>query len=58
MKKARLVRSYPGTVNGLSRTFRVASDVINLRGLMKQAIDPRTDTQGLYEIRQLLQTER
>ena len=43
---------------GLSRTFRVASDVINLRGLMKQAIDPRTDTQGLYEIRQLLQTER
>ena len=43
---------------GLSRTFRVVSDVINLRGLMKQAVDPRTDTRGLYEIRQVLQTER
>jgi glycosyltransferase involved in cell wall biosynthesis len=40
---------------GLSRTFRVMSDVINLRGLMKQAIDPTTDVSDLYAIKQVLQ---
>jgi glycosyltransferase involved in cell wall biosynthesis len=42
---------------GLSRTFRVISDVVCLPGLMKQAVDPRTDITGLYEIKQVLQAE-
>ena len=40
---------------GLSRTFRVLADLISLRALMKQAVDPRTPTSNLYEIQQVLE---
>jgi glycosyltransferase involved in cell wall biosynthesis len=40
---------------GLSRTFRVLADLISLRALMKQAVDPRTPTSKLYEIQQVLE---
>jgi glycosyltransferase involved in cell wall biosynthesis len=35
---------------GLSRTFRVLSDVVQLRALMKQAIDPGRPVAALYSI--------
>ncbi len=41
---------------GLSRTFRVVADVLALRRLMRQAIDPQTDVSALYEVRQIRQT--
>lgn len=41
---------------GLSRTFRVVADLSQLRALMQQAIDPRTDTSGLYEIAEIRET--
>jgi glycosyltransferase involved in cell wall biosynthesis len=39
---------------GLSRTFTVIADLMHLRGLMRQAIDPATDTTQLYEIAAVL----
>ena len=41
---------------GLSRTFRVLADLSQLRVLMQQAIDPATDTSGLYEIAEIRET--
>ena len=41
---------------GLSRTFGVLADLSRLRTLMQQAIDPRTDTSGLYEIAEMRET--
>ena len=41
---------------GLSRTFQVVADLAQLRSLMRQAIDPRTDTSGLYEIAEIRET--
>ena len=41
---------------GLSRTFRVVADLSQLRALMQQAIDPNTDTAGLYEIAEIRET--
>ena len=41
---------------GLSRTFGVLADLSRLRTLMQQAIDPRTDTSGLYEIAEIRET--
>jgi glycosyltransferase involved in cell wall biosynthesis len=41
---------------GLSRTFTVIADLSRLRALMQQAIDPRTDTSGLYEIAEMRET--
>jgi glycosyltransferase involved in cell wall biosynthesis len=38
---------------GLSRTFRVLADLSQLRALMQQAIDPNTDTSGLYEVAEI-----
>jgi glycosyltransferase involved in cell wall biosynthesis len=40
---------------GLSRTFRVIADLVHLRALMRQAVDPRTPTSDLYEIQQVLE---
>jgi glycosyltransferase involved in cell wall biosynthesis len=40
---------------GLSRTFRVARDLVRLRRLMREAADPRTPMPRLYEIRQVLE---
>jgi glycosyltransferase involved in cell wall biosynthesis len=39
---------------GLSRTFGVAADLIHLRGLMRQAVDPGTPVSGLFEIATVL----
>jgi glycosyltransferase involved in cell wall biosynthesis len=41
---------------GLSRTFQVVADLSQLRVLMQQAIDPNTDTSGLYEIAEIRET--
>jgi glycosyltransferase involved in cell wall biosynthesis len=40
---------------GLSRTFRVLADLVHLRGLMRDAVDPGTPARQLYEIRQVLE---
>ena len=41
---------------GLSRTFAVARDILQLRRLMRQAIDPRYPAPQLYEIKQVLES--
>jgi glycosyltransferase involved in cell wall biosynthesis len=43
---------------GLSRTFRVLRDITGLRGLMRRAVDPSTDTSQLYAVKQVLEHER
>ena len=40
---------------GLSRTFAVVRDILQLRRLMRQAIDPGTPTPRLYEISRVLE---
>jgi glycosyltransferase involved in cell wall biosynthesis len=40
---------------GLSRTFVVLRDILRLRGLMRQAIEPGPGRQPLYEIRRVLE---
>jgi glycosyltransferase involved in cell wall biosynthesis len=40
---------------GLSRTFGVARDILSLRRLMREAVDPATPTPRLYEVRQVLE---
>jgi glycosyltransferase involved in cell wall biosynthesis len=40
---------------GLSRTFRVVSDLGKLRRLMRQAVDPATSTPQLYEVAEILE---
>jgi glycosyltransferase involved in cell wall biosynthesis len=42
---------------GLSRTFTVFRDIVSLRGLMRRAVDPSSDTTGLYVIRQVLESD-
>ncbi len=39
---------------GLSRTFGVLRDIAGLRGLMRRAIDPATDTSQLYAVKATL----
>lgn len=41
---------------GLSRTFKVIADLVHLRKLMRQAVDPATPISGLYEVQQVLET--
>ncbi len=41
---------------GLSRTFRVVGDLVHLRGLMQQAVDPATPAPTIYQVRQILET--
>ncbi len=40
---------------GLSRTFGVIADLMHLRALMREAVDPATETPHLYEIEQVLE---
>jgi hypothetical protein len=40
---------------GLSRTFRVIADLLHLRALMRQAVDPRLPAPRIYEIEQMLE---
>ena len=42
---------------GLSRTFGVARDLMRLRHLMRQAVDPTAPMPQLYEIRQVFESE-
>ena len=41
---------------GLSRTFRVIADLANLRGVMRQAVDPAAPRTPLYEIAEVLES--
>jgi glycosyltransferase involved in cell wall biosynthesis len=41
---------------GLSRTFRVVSDLVHLRGVMRQALRPAAGEPPLYEIAEILET--
>jgi glycosyltransferase involved in cell wall biosynthesis len=41
---------------GLSRTFRVMSDLFKLRRLMREAVDPATPTPRLYEVAEVLES--
>jgi len=41
---------------GLARTFKVVVDLVRLRGLMREAIDPNTRPVQLYEIAEVLET--
>jgi glycosyltransferase involved in cell wall biosynthesis len=49
-------RQFGESKYGLSRTFRVVADLVSLRGLMRQAIDPATETPRLYEIAEVLES--
>ena len=40
---------------GLSRTFRVVSDLAKLRRLMREAVDPATPAPRLYEVAEVLE---
>jgi glycosyltransferase involved in cell wall biosynthesis len=40
---------------GLSRTFRVVSDLFTLRRLMREAVDPATPVPRLYEVAEVLE---
>lgn len=40
---------------GLSRTFRVVADLVHLRGVMRQAVDPAAPRPRIYEIADVLQ---
>ena len=41
---------------GLSRTFTVVRDLIGLKGLMRQAVDPAAPDRRIYEIRRVLES--
>ncbi len=49
-------RRYGKSKYGLARTFRVVADLVRLRALMRQAVDPQTKPVKLYEIAQVLDT--
>jgi len=40
---------------GLSRTFRVVSDLFKLRRLMREAVDPATPVPRLYDVAEILE---
>jgi len=48
-------RQFGQSKYGLSRTFKVASDLVRLRGLMREAIDPAADVPTLYEVAAVLE---
>lgn len=41
---------------GLSRTFRVVADLIRLRRLLRQAVDPRTEAPRIYEVAEVVES--
>jgi glycosyltransferase involved in cell wall biosynthesis len=49
-------RRYGRSKYGLSRTFRVVVDLVQLRSLMRRAIDPSRQASRLYEIDRVLET--
>ena len=48
-------RQFGTSKYGLSRTFKVLSDLSSLRRLMREASDPATSVAGLYEVEQVLE---
>jgi glycosyltransferase involved in cell wall biosynthesis len=48
-------RQHGASKYGLSRTFRVVADLVQLRALMRQAVDARTPVTQLYEIAEVLE---
>jgi glycosyltransferase involved in cell wall biosynthesis len=48
-------RKFGRSKYGLSRTFGVIADLTNLRGLMRQAIDPSAPSAPIYEIAEVLE---
>jgi glycosyltransferase involved in cell wall biosynthesis len=40
---------------GLSRTFRVVADLVHLKGVMRQAIDPAAPAPRIYQIAEVLE---
>lgn len=49
-------RRFGASKYGLSRTFRVVADLVQLRRLMRKAVDPATRPRRLYEVAELLET--
>ena len=49
-------RRFGASKYGLSRTFRVVADLVQLRRLMRRAVDPATPQRRLYEVGELLET--
>lgn len=48
-------RQFGRSKYGLSRTFRVAADLLHLRGVMRQAIDPAMPPVPIYEVAEVLE---
>lgn len=48
-------RQFGQSKYGLSRTFRVVSDLFKLRRLMREAVDPAAPTPRLYELAEVLE---
>ena len=49
------VRRFGRSKYGLSRTFGVARDILQLRSLMRRAVDPGAPAPRLYEVRRILE---
>jgi glycosyltransferase involved in cell wall biosynthesis len=49
-------RRFGASKYGLSRTFRVVADLVQLRRLMRTAADPATPARRLYEVAEVLET--
>ena len=50
-------RQFGQSKYGLSRTFKVLSDLVNLRGLMREAVDPTASVPKLYEVTTVLEQQ-
>jgi hypothetical protein len=46
-------RRHGSSKYGLSRTLRVVVDLVRMRALMRQALEPATPAAPLYEIREV-----
>jgi glycosyltransferase involved in cell wall biosynthesis len=51
-------RRFGSSKYGLSRTFRVLSDLFSLRQLMRDAVDPAAPEPLLYEVAEILEPDR
>ena len=49
-------RVYGRSKYGLSRTFQVVGDLLHLRGLMREAVDPSTPVTRIYEVAEVLES--
>jgi glycosyltransferase involved in cell wall biosynthesis len=51
-------RQFGQSKYGLSRTFRVLGDLVQLRGLMREAVDPAAQVPRLYEVAEILESSK